>query len=148
MNSSKCYEILGIQKGASQKEIKTAYRNLSLKYHPDRNKDEKDGEKFKAVIEAYQFLRREEKQSQKKSDADIESTYTDFWKYYDKATNEEYQFSAKTNFDKFWQSFGVNVNEAYELNQEKPTSHITTHVLLYGGLGAIALWIILSGILK
>lgn len=148
MNSSKCYEVLGIQKGASQKEIKMAYRNLSLKYHPDRNKDEKDGEKFKEVIEAYQFLRREEKQSQKKSEVDIESTYTDFWKYYDKAASEKFQFSTKTNFDKFWYSFGVNVNEAYEHNQERSTSHITTHVLLYGGLGAIALWIILSGILK
>lgn len=148
LNSSRCYEILGIQKGASQKEIKTAYRKLSLKYHPDRNKDEKDDERFKEIIEAYQFLRREKKQSHKKSDSDIESTYADFWKYYDKTINEKFRFSTKTNFDGFGHSFGVNVNEAYERNQEKSTSHITTHVLLYGGLGVIALWIILSGILK
>lgn len=125
-----------------------AYRNLSLKYHPDRNKNEKSGEKFKEIIEAYQFLRHEGKQSQRKSDADIESTYTDFWKYYDKTTDGDSRFSTKTNFDKFWYSFGVNINEAYEHNQEKSTAHITTHILLYGGLGAIALWIILSGILK
>lgn len=125
-----------------------AYRNLSLKYHPDRNKNEKSDEKFKEIIEAYQFLRHEGKQSQRKSDADIESTYTDFWKYYDKTTSRDSRFSTKTNFDKFWYSFGVNANETYEHNQEKSTAHITTHILLYGGLGAIALWIILSGILN
>ncbi|MGI0090006.1 MAG: DnaJ domain-containing protein, partial [Nitrosopumilaceae archaeon] len=65
MNTSKCYEVLGIEKGASQKEIKTAYRKLSLKYHPDRNKDEKDAEKFKEIIEAYQFLRLEKNQHKK-----------------------------------------------------------------------------------
>lgn len=145
MNSSDCYEILGIQRGASQKEIKSAYRKLSLKYHPDRNKNEKDGEKFKLIIEAYQFLRLEEKNSYKKSEVDIESTYTTFWKYYDKTVNES-QFSSGVNFGRF--DFGVNVNGMYEHNQEKPTSHVFTHILLYGGLGAMALWIILSGILK
>jgi curved DNA-binding protein CbpA len=145
LNSSDCYEILGIQRGASQKEIKAAYRKLSLKYHPDRNKNEKDDEKFKRIIEAYQFLRLEEKNSSKKSEIDIESTYTTFWKYYDKTGNES-QFSNGVNFGR--SGFGVNVNEMYEHNQEKPTSHVFTHILLYGGLGAMALWIILSGILK
>ena len=135
---------MGIQRGASQKEIKAAYRKLSLKYHPDKNKNEKDGEKFKQIIEAYQFLRLEEKSSHKKS-VDIESTYTTFWRYYDKTENES-QFSNGVNFGRF--GFGVNVNEMYEHNQEKPISHMLTHILLYGGLGVIALWIILSGILK
>lgn len=145
MNSSDCYEILGIQRGASQKEIKAAYRKLSLRYHPDRNKNEKDGEKFKQIIEAYQFLRLEEKNSNKRSESDIESTYTTFWRHYDETENES-QFYNKVNFGRF--GFGVNVNEMYEHNQEKPTSHMLTHILLYGGLGVMALWIILSGILK
>jgi molecular chaperone DnaJ len=145
LNSSDCYEVLGIKRGASQKEIKTAYRKLSLKYHPDRNKNEKDGEKLKHIIEAYRFLKLEEKNSHKKSEVDIESTYTTFWRYYDKTGNES-QFSNGVNFGRF--DFGVNVNEMYERNQEKPTSHILTHILLYGGLGVMALWIILSGILK
>ena len=147
MNSPDCYEILGIQRGASQKEIKTAYRKLSLKYHPDRNKNEKDGEKFKQIIEAYQFLRREEKKSHRKSEVDIEYTYVNFWRYHDKTGNES-QFFKGTNFDGFRNPFGINFNETYERNQEKPVSHVFTHVLLYGGLGVIALWIILSGILK
>lgn len=145
MNSSDCYEILGIQRGASQKEIKAVYRKLSLKYHPDRNKNEKDGEKFKQIVEAYQFLKLEEKNSHKKSEVDIESTYTTFWRRYDR-TEDKSQFYNRVNFGRF--GFGVNVNEMYEHNQEKPTSHMLTHILLYGGLGVIALWIILSGILK
>lgn len=148
LNIAKCYEVLGIQKGASQKEIKLAYRKLSLKYHPDRNKDEKDSKRFKEIVEAYQFLRREEKHSNKKSSSDIESTYTYFWRYYDKTANDEFQFSTKTNFDGFGYHFGANAAEVYDRNLEKPTSHISTHILLYGGLGVIALWIILSGILK
>jgi len=145
LSSSDCYEILGIQKGASQKEIKTAYRKLSLKYHPDRNRNEKDDYKFKLIIEAYQFLRREEKISHKKSEVDIEYTYVNFWRYYDKTGNES-QFSNGVNFGRF--DFGVKFNQTYDHNQEKPASHMLTHVLLYGGLGVMALWIILSGILK
>jgi molecular chaperone DnaJ len=148
LNTTKYYEILGIERGASQKEIKMAYRRLSLKYHPDRNKDEKDDEKFKEIIIAYQFLRLEGKKDYKKSEDDIESTYNTFWKYYDKKTNVEFQFGDKTNFGGFSYPFGVNNNETYSHNQEKPISHIMTHVLLYSGLGLVALWIILSEILK
>ena len=146
LSSSDCYEILGIQRGASQKEIKAAYRKLSLKYHPDRNKNEKDGEKFKQIIEAYRFLRREEKMSNKKSEVDIEYTYANFWRYYDKTDNES-KFNG-SDFGRFGNPFGIKFNQTYEHNQEKPTSHVFTHILLYGGLGVMALWIILSGILK
>jgi len=146
LSSSDCYEILGIQKGASQKEIKTAYRKLSLKYHPDRNRDEKDDYKFKQIIEAYQFLRREEKMVHKKSEVDIEYTYVNFWRHYDK-TNKESPFGG-SDFSGFSNPFGVKFNQTYDHNQEKPVSHMLTHILLYGGLGVMALWIILSGILK
>jgi len=51
------YEVLEIQKNASKKDIKTAYRKLALKYHPDPNQGDKVGEeKFKEVKEAYEIL--------------------------------------------------------------------------------------------
>ena len=145
MNTTDCYQILGVQRGASQKEIKSAYRRLSLKYHPDRNKNEKDGEKFKQIIEAYQILRLEEKKKGRRSEVDIAYTYTEFWKQYDKKVNEEFN---KANFAEFRNPFGVNAPETYSHNQEKEPSQISTHVILYVGLGLVALWIILSEILK
>ena len=58
------YEILGVQKNASEDEIKKSYRKLAMKYHPDRNKDDKESErKFKEVSAAYEILKDSEKRS-------------------------------------------------------------------------------------
>ena len=58
------YEILGVQKNASDDEIKKSYRKLAMKYHPDRNKDDKESErKFKEVSAAYEVLKDSEKRS-------------------------------------------------------------------------------------
>ena len=68
-NKRDYYEVLGVQKGASEEEIKKAYRSLAKKYHPDMNPGDKTAEvKFKEVNEAYAVL----------SDADKRSKYDRF----------------------------------------------------------------------
>jgi len=59
------YTILGVNKNATADEIKKAYRQLALKYHPDRNKGDKEAEeRFKEINEAYAVLSNEEKKRQ------------------------------------------------------------------------------------
>ena len=57
MSKRDYYEVLEISRTASEQEIKSAYRKLALKYHPDRNQGDKAAEeKFKEAAEAYAVL--------------------------------------------------------------------------------------------
>ena len=58
------YDVLGVSKNSTQAEIKKAYRQIAMKYHPDRNQgDSESEEKFKEASEAYSVLGNEEKKS-------------------------------------------------------------------------------------
>ena len=51
------YEIIGVDKGATDSEIKKAYRKIAMKYHPDKNPEDSEAErKFKEAAEAYSVL--------------------------------------------------------------------------------------------
>lgn len=64
MNKRDFYEILGVSKNATKEEIKKAYRQQALKYHPDKNPgDKKAEEMFKEAAEAYEVLSNDEKRS-------------------------------------------------------------------------------------
>jgi molecular chaperone DnaJ len=62
MSKRDFYDILGVTKSATAEEIKKAYRKLAIKYHPDKNPDDKSAEdKFKEAAEAYEILSSPEK---------------------------------------------------------------------------------------
>jgi len=64
MSKRDYYEVLGISKTSSQDEIKKAYRKMAVKYHPDKNPDNKEAEeKFKEAAEAYEVLSNKDKRS-------------------------------------------------------------------------------------
>ncbi len=98
------YSVLGVQKSASPDEIKKAFRKLAVKYHPDRNPDNKVAEeKFKEISEAYEVL----------GDKDKRQKYDQFGKYWqqaDKAGNNPWAGAGagqqRTGFNT-----NVNVND-------------------------------------
>ena len=65
MSDRDFYEVLGVDKGADEAKIKKAYKRLAMKYHPDRNADDKAGaeKKFKEVRKAYDVISNPQKRS-------------------------------------------------------------------------------------
>ena len=56
-NNDDYYKILGVDKNATESEIKKAYKKLAIKYHPDKNLNNKEAEeKFKIISDAYSIL--------------------------------------------------------------------------------------------
>jgi molecular chaperone DnaJ len=64
MKDKDYYKILGVSEGASKEDIKSAYRKLTMQYHPDRNSDKDAEDKFKDISEAYNVLSDDEKRRQ------------------------------------------------------------------------------------
>ncbi|GIR14653.1 MAG: hypothetical protein CM15mP25_4080 [Gammaproteobacteria bacterium] len=57
MSKRDYYDVLGVDRSASEPDIKKAYRRIAMKYHPDRNPDDADADaKFKEATEAYEIL--------------------------------------------------------------------------------------------
>jgi DnaJ-class molecular chaperone len=89
--------VLGVKNDATFKEIKSAYRQLVLQFHPDKNMSESDGKKFKVVTEAYQFLKKENKRTYQTSSKTT--------KYGGKNSSKEYDFNSHK------QSWGARPND-------------------------------------
>ncbi len=64
MSKRDYYDVLGVQRGAGDSDLKGAYRKLAMQYHPDKNPGDKEAEhKFKVLSEAYELLRDEQKRA-------------------------------------------------------------------------------------
>ena len=101
------YDVLGVDKGASEKEIKKAYRKLAREYHPDVSDDPQSTEKFKEISEAYAVL----------SDADKKQRYDRYGHAGMDGFSQEDIFR-NANFEDIFQGFGgggFNVEDIFEM---------------------------------
>jgi ferredoxin len=140
-------------------DIKYAYRKLSLKLHPDRNKNEKDGRRFKNVLEAYHFLKGENrlknyndrnKSTQKKSSYNDRqhnpeedwSRFTkdfemdeNFWRQYETTFWKDYELRTKKKSEKndlgkaFWDESQENVNPKPKKKYQGDQANVFKHDL-------------------
>lgn len=94
------YEVLGVQRNAGLDEIKKAYRELALKYHPDRNKTKEAEEKFKEINEAYAVLSDEQKRRQ--YDAVGPERFNQSY--------SEEEIFRNVNFEQIFRDMGININ--------------------------------------
>ncbi len=76
------YQILGVSRDVDDKELKKAYKQLALKYHPDRNSDPGAAETFSKIAEAYDVLSTPDKRTQ----------YDRFGSYNDSGFNQQQQY--------------------------------------------------------
>jgi len=127
MNRTQAMQILMLNSDASFNDVKYAYRKLSLELHPDRNKNESDGRRFKNVLDAYHFLKSQSRlenshyndETTKKKSRTYRNTakqnppeedwskFTkdfemdeNFWRQYEKSFWKDYEVSTKKKSDK------------------------------------------------
>ena len=120
MNRTEATQILMLSSDATFGDIKYAYRKLSLKLHPDRNKNEKDGRRFKNVLEAYHFLKG---QNRLKNYNDRNKSTQKKSSYNDRQHNPEEDWSRFTKDfemdENFWRQYETTFWEDYELRTKK-----------------------------
>ncbi len=78
MNTYQALRVLNVKQDSSQEVIKTAYRKLALELHPDKNKDKREDEEFKKITEAYNHLKKNQKNNGVHQEHTKNKSKTDF----------------------------------------------------------------------
>ena len=159
MNRTEATQILMLNSDATFDDIKYAYRKLSLKLHPDKNKNEKNDRRFKKVLEAYHFLKgqnRLKNYNYKNKSTQKKSSYNDrqhnpeedwsrftkdfemdenFWGQYEKSFWNDYEFRTKKKSEKndlgnaFWDESQKNVNPKPKKKYQSNQANVFKHDL-------------------
>ena len=132
MNRIQAEQILMLNSNSTFNDVKYAYRKLTLELHPDKNKNEEDGRRFRNVLEAYHFLKAQNKlenSNYRKRSTQTESNYSNNqnthenksqWKKYSNQQNSEEDWSKFTKDfemdENFWRQYEKSFWNDYELN--------------------------------
>ena len=159
MNTTHAMQILMLSSDSTFDDIKYAYRKLSLELHPDRNKNEKDGRKFKNVLDAYHFLKgqnRLKNYNYRNESTQKKSSYNDrqrnpeedwsrftkdfemdenFWRQYETTFWKDYELRTKKKSEKndlgkaFWDESQENVNPKPKKKYQGDQANVFKHDL-------------------
>jgi len=126
MNSKIATQVLEINIDSPFSEIKYAYRKLSLQYHPDKNTDEKNGEKFKKIVDAYHYLKKQNKRSNSSFNTKKQTQKQNGKKWHDRKSQYKKNSPPEEDWTKFtkdfednedwWNKYQKNFWEEYENN--------------------------------
>lgn len=114
------YQVLEVSRDASLKEIKRAYRKMSLEYHPDKNKGEGAAEKFAEIARAYEVL----------SDEDLKSVYDRRGEEGLKQHEQQQGGGGAGGFEDIFEHFGFNFGGRRRDDQEERTPSIEIPLFL------------------
>ena len=127
MNTRYANQVLMVESDATFADVKYAYRKLALELHPDRNQKEKNGDRFKIILEAYHYLKKQHKlknsnqQNARKSKHDRTQQQR---QYNEQNSGEDWSKFTKdfeTN-QEFWSKYEKAFWDDYELNTNKKSN--------------------------
>ncbi|HJT47161.1 MAG TPA: J domain-containing protein [Nitrososphaeraceae archaeon] len=152
------YEVLGVSNNASQADIRRSFRYLALKHHPDKNRNsEESKQKFMQIVEAYEILSDE----QARKNYDMAASYNHYDNHYQQAHYTSYSRKNSKNTTRQWTpsaDFGTvysyeEIKRKYrqsrvqggiwDISESASTGMWKATLILFGGLAAIVLFIML-----
>ena len=127
MNTRYANQVLMVESDATFADVKYAYRKLALELHPDRNQKEKNGDKFKIILEAYHYLKKQHKLKNSNQQNARKSKYdrTQQQRQYNEQNSGEDWSKFTKDFEtnqEFWSKYEKAFWDDYELNANKKSS--------------------------